>query len=135
MEPMRGDAAASPTDEARKPRREPANDAIEPNFRMRETKVLFCVYVKAAKRPTQGARFNESSVVIQNPASESCSSVDSAIYDGPPHYPNSYFAAMGMRRPLPKARAESLMPGGIWRRLYSLRSSRRATQRTVSAGY
>ena len=50
-------------------------------------------------------------------------------------YSNSYFAAIGMRRPLPKARAESLMPGGIWRRLYSLRSNRRATHRTVSAGY
>ena len=33
-------------------------------------------------------------------------------------------AAIGMRRPLPKARGESLIPGGIWRRLNSLRSSR-----------
>src|SRR5205814_521700 len=36
-----------------------------------------------------------------------------------------------MRRPTPKARLVTFRPGAAWARLYSLRSTRRCTQRTV----
>src|SRR5262249_43859995 len=50
----------------------------------------------------------------------------------PPAYP-TYRCAIGMRRPTPKARLVTFNPGAAWARLYSLRSTRRCTQRTVAS--
>ncbi len=44
---------------------------------------------------------------------------------------STYFCAIGMRRPSPKARLVTFNPGAACSRLYSLRSTRRWTQRTV----
>ena len=42
---------------------------------------------------------------------------------------------IGSRRSLPNAFGDTRTPGGAWRRLYSLRSTIRATRRTVSASW
>src|SRR5262249_31129325 len=44
---------------------------------------------------------------------------------------STYFCAMGILRPIPKARLVTFSPGAACSRLYSLRSTRRCTQRTV----
>ena len=44
---------------------------------------------------------------------------------------STYFWATGMRRPRPKAREVTLNPGAACSRLYSFKSTRRWTQRTV----
>jgi hypothetical protein len=46
-------------------------------------------------------------------------------------YYSSNFAAMGMRRPMPKALEVIFRPGAAWRRLYSLLSMVRITHCTV----
>ncbi len=51
----------------------------------------------------------------------------------PSGQPRLILAAIGMRRPTPKALVVTLIPGAAWARLYSLRSTMAATFLTTSA--
>src|SRR4030095_6723458 len=46
-------------------------------------------------------------------------------------FESTYFCASGMRRPTPNARLVTFSPGAACSLLYSFRSTRRCTQRTV----